>query len=82
MKKEINISFDRKYEQLRIFFDGSLHLHLKLIDLIGFQSWIHGSSEYYIEYTFTSGTKITSAYQDIERWKALLTILENQITVK
>lgn len=76
-----NITHDRKYEQFRIYFNGVLHLHLKLLDLTGFQSWIHGNSEHYIEYTFLNGSKITSAYQHRDTWESVLNLLSEHITV-
>lgn len=77
----MNITSERKYEQLRVYINGVLHLHLKLLDLIGFQSWIHGSNEYYIEYTFKDNTKITSAYQSKNMWMEILQHLSDEITV-
>lgn len=71
----------RKWEQLKIYINGSLHLYLKLQDLISIQSWVHSSCEYYIEYTFVSGTKLTSGYTSIEKWKEVLKILDENITV-
>lgn len=77
----MNITCNRKYEQLRIYFDGLLHLQLKLIDLIGFQSWIHGDNEYFIEYYFSSGTKITTAHGDRNKWESVLNCLDKNIIV-
>lgn len=77
----MNITCDRKYEQLRIYFNSVVHLHLKLLDLVGYQSWIHGEREYYIEYTFSGGVKITSAYQQRDTWISVLKILQDNITV-
>ena len=76
----ISITAERKYEQLRIYINGVLHLHIKLLDLIGFQSWIHGSNEHYIDYTFTTG-KITSAYADRGNWISILRLLNENVTV-
>lgn len=76
----MKITSIRKYEQLKIYFNGLLHLHLKLNDLVGIQSWIHGEKEYYIEYTFKEG-KVTSAYEDRGRWEEVLAILDKDITV-
>lgn len=76
------ITAKRKYEEFRIYFDDILHLQLKLNDLIGFQSWIHGEKEFYIEYYFINNSKITTAYGEKERWKTVLKLLEEHVTVK
>ena len=75
------ITSERKYEQFRVYFNGVLHLHIKLLELTGFQSWIHGSNEYFIEYTFNNGSKITSAYQHKETWIRVLEDLNKSVTV-
>jgi hypothetical protein len=75
------VTFERKYEQLRIYINGCVHIHLKLQDLIAFQSWVHGKSEFYIEYTYLGGTKVTSGYTEIEKWKSILKILDEQTSV-
>ena len=75
------ITFKRKYEQLRIYINGSIHLHLKLQDLIAFQSWIHGKQEFYIEYSYKDGAKVTSGYTEKEKWLKILEILDEQTTV-
>lgn len=77
----MEITSERKYEQFRIYFNGILHLHLKLLELVGFQSWIHGNKEHFIEYTFSNGTKITSAYQHRNIWESVLNELNKNITV-
>lgn len=74
------ITSKRHYEQLKIYINGCIHLHLKLLDLIGFQSWIHGEKEYFIEYYFSGGNKITTAYGEKDRWISILKILDENIT--
>ena len=76
----MDITAKRKYEQLKIYINGSLHLHLRLLDLIGIQSWIHGENEYFIEYYFTTG-KITTVYGDKELWVKMLDAVDKHITV-
>ena len=76
----MEITCKRQYEQIKFYIDGQLHLHLKLIDLIGFQSWIHGEKEYFIEYYYP-GTKITTVYGEKEKWSKVLCLLDNNITV-
>jgi hypothetical protein len=78
---KMEITHTRLYEQLKIYIDGKIHLHLKLLDLVGFQSWIHGSNEYFIEYYFSTRDKITTVYGTKEKWFAILDILDKAITV-
>lgn len=75
----MTVTSERKYEQLKILIDGAIHLQLKLNDLVGFQSWIHGEKEYYIEYYFTGGAKITTAYGEKERWCQILEVLYKKL---
>lgn len=75
----MKITHTRHYEQLKIYFGGILHLQIKLLDLIGFQSWVHGEKEYFIEYTFNHGTRITCAYSDRNRWEKVLQILDKHL---
>lgn len=77
----MKVTSKRQYEQLRIYINEILHLQLKLIDLIGFQSWIHGEKEYFIEYYFSGGAKITTAYGDKEKWVVILNCLDENVTV-
>jgi len=75
----MEITCKRQYEQFKIYINGQLHLQLKLLDLIGLQSWIHGENEYFIEFYFVSG-KITSAYGDKERWSKVLELIDNHVS--
>lgn len=73
----MEVTTKRSYEQLKVYINNSLHLNIKLKDLIGFQSWIHGDKEYYIEYTFVGSVVITTAYGEKEKWQKVLEILDN-----
>jgi hypothetical protein len=76
----MDITCSRLYEQFKVYINGQLHLQLKTIDLIGFQSWIHGEKEYFIEYYFTTG-KITTAYGEKDKWIKVLELLDKHLTV-
>lgn len=75
----MHITVKRDYEQLKIYIGDILHLQLKLMDLIGFQSWIHGANEYFIEFYYPT-TKITIVYGTKEKWICILKILDVNIT--
>lgn len=70
----------RQYEQLKIYINGHIHLYLKLLDLICFQSWIHGENEYFIEFYFSNANKITLVYGTKDKWIKVLEILDKNIT--
>lgn len=76
----MEVTCKRQYERLKVYINGQLHLHLKLLDLIGFQSWIHGDKEHFIEYYFASG-KITTVYGNKEIWDKILDLLDNNLNV-
>jgi len=75
MKTKPVITCTRKYEILRIFINDHLHVQLKLQDMIGLQSWVHGEKEFYIEYYFSNGAPITTAYGERELWEQVLALL-------
>lgn len=77
----MEITHKRHYEQIKIYINGVLHLQFKLLDFVGLQSWIHGEREYFIEYYFSGGSKITTAYSDKEKWKLVLEEIDKAITV-
>lgn len=76
----MEVTYKRTYERIRLYMNGKLHLHLKLLDLVGFQSWIHGETEYFIEYYFETRDKITTVYGSRELWEKVLDILDQHIT--
>ena len=72
----MEINHKRKYEQLKIYINGLIHLNIKLLDLLGFQTWIHGEKEYFVEYYYKDGSKITTAYGEKDIWEKVLKIIE------
>lgn len=77
----MNITTVRNYEQLKVYFNDKIHLHLKLTNLIGFQSWAQGENEYFIEYYFSKGAKITTTYEKKEIWIKVLELIDKSITI-
>lgn len=71
-----SVTVKRSYERLKIYINGQLHIQIKLLDIVGFQSWIHGESEYFIEYYFSTRDKITTVYGQKELWSDVLKILD------
>lgn len=74
------MTYKRSYEQLKVYINDELHLLIKLLDLVGFQTWIHGESEYFIEYYFSSRDKITTVYGTRELFSKVLKILDETVT--
>jgi len=64
---------------LKVYFNESLHLTLKLDDLIGIQSWIEGdiNKKYFIEY-YLKDNSIQCEYNVIEKWLTILDLLDKE----
>lgn len=77
----MTVTCTRKYEQLKIHINGQLHLYIKLLDLVGFQTWIHGENEHFIEFYFSTRDKITTVYGRKELWLEVLALLDKHIDV-
>lgn len=59
------------YNCLKVYFLDTLHLRIKLSELIGVQSWRTGDKNFSIEYTMIGGS-VTTEYDCPEKWKAIL----------
>lgn len=75
----MEVTFKRHYEMIKLYINGHLHLQLKLLDLVGFQTWVHGEGEHFIEYYFSTGNKVTSVYENKELWSTILDILDKHL---
>ena len=77
---KIELKINKK--QIKIYIDDILHLSIVREELISIQSWIMGYDgyrKYHIEYTTKTNT-IESEYDNIEKWKKILKLLdENEI---
>lgn len=71
------ITLKIEFGVLKIFFGESLHLYLNKDKLLGIQSWIY-DEKYLIEYTLIGNT-IESEYNDIEKWKYILKLLNENL---
>lgn len=70
----MKITSDSKGESLKIYIDGILHLSLIIQDL-QIQSWRKTRDWFIIEFKTSKGI-ITSEYNDIEKWKSVLKIID------
>lgn len=60
---------------VKIYIDDLLHLSFKQQDFAGIQSWKEGANWYDIEY-YLGDTKILCAYDDFDKWKAILKLID------
>lgn len=64
---------------IKIFINSLVHLALKKESVVGFQSWIEGKGiedkNYHIEFYLIKKT-IRVEYDQIEKWKAILKLIE------
>jgi hypothetical protein len=69
--------YDLKIEKnaLKIYINDILHISIKRSSILGYQSWINApAGMYFIEYT-TDGREILTEYDDVEKWKSILKLL-------
>lgn len=77
----MNITAKKRHqEELKIYIDGTLHLSLKTRDIVAIQSWI-SENEYCIEFSYSSGCQVRSAYSSKEKWTEVLKIVDKNIGV-
>ncbi len=75
MKVELKI----KGSDVKIYIDGILHLRFVQQQLIGIQSWKEGPSWFSIEYYFKEAKPILCAYDNIDKWKAVLKQIDEKL---
>lgn len=73
----MKIRYSTKSAGLKIYFDEILHLNIvDISDLTAVQSWKAGENNYWIQYYMAKGNDIKSQYNDIEKWKSILDIID------
>jgi hypothetical protein len=73
-KRKMKITSDSKGESLKIYINDILHLSL-IIDGLQIQSWRKNMNWFIIEFTTKKGV-IISEYNDIEKWKSVLSLVD------
>lgn len=76
MKNTYSLKILKK--QVKIYINNIIHLAIKQDELIGIHSWLMGYNDdrkYCIEFTTKTNT-IISEYDEIEKWKAILALLD------
>ncbi len=69
------IKLETNFYSLKIFIDNTLHLSLKIKDVVAVHSWIHRQNKYIIEFTLQT-TTVKCEYQDKAIWQEILKQLE------
>jgi hypothetical protein len=54
---------------------GLIHVHIRMSDYIGFQSWMNGDKNYAVEFTLRGGDLLCE-YDSRDKWEAVLRGLE------
>lgn len=67
------------YDLTKVLFNGTVHLAFVRREVVGFQSW-RSVGVYSIELTFRGGATITTEYDDIEKWKRVVSLIEDELT--
>ncbi len=79
MKNKIEVS--KGYGSLRIHINGILHLAITTKNHDGVQSWYEGNKKrlYFIEFYRKKGSPILLEYTEVENWKNILTLLDENL---
>jgi len=63
---------------VKIFINGLLHLSIKKGKTISIQTWIM-NDYYFIEYTLEGGETILSEYDEIDKWKSIIELINKHV---
>lgn len=64
---------------VKIYFNGVPHLVFVRRDAVGFQAW-KWPAFWAIELTFRNGAVIVTDYDDAEKWKRVIELIEDELT--
>jgi hypothetical protein len=73
------ISKQVTYDLTKIYFGEVCHLAFVRKELVGFQAW-KSEGCYSLEITFRGGAAITTEYDDAEKWKRVIALVEESAT--
>lgn len=78
-KGVIKYSIKVDSNQCKIYINGILHISFKVSEFIGVYTYVEGgyNKEYYIDFQFKS-TILTTQYNRIDKWKAIISLLEKE----
>lgn len=66
------------YELTRIYFDGIVQLAFARREVVGFQCW-KSAGVFTLELTFRDGAAMTVEYDDPEKWKTVVGLIEDTL---
>lgn len=67
------------YDLTKIYFGDTVHLAFVRREVVGFQSW-KSVGVYSIELMFRNGAAITTEYDDRDKWKRVVALIEDDLT--
>lgn len=73
MKNTYNLTFQNGY--IKIYINDLLHVYFKSSNLVHIQTWV-ADSKFAIEYTFREGENLFSEYDEIDKWKEVIKLLD------
>lgn len=76
----MNITSKTTFELTKIYFGDICHLVMVRAEVVGFQTWRTYQGVYSIEITFRSGATILTEYDQEDKWKTVISILEENLT--
>lgn len=81
MKNSVKILGFRDQFTFKIYINDLLHLELRMTNHDGIQSWLEGSKTqmYFIKFYRKTGSPILLEYENIEHWKTILKIIDEQM---
>jgi len=67
------------YDLARIYFGETVHLAFVPREVVGFQTW-KAAVVCSIELTFRNGAAITTEYDDPDKWRQVIALIEDTLT--
>lgn len=77
--KDSDIICKRRFYDLKIYIKQILHLHIRVDDFIGIQSWYDRMGVYYIELYFKNSNTINLEYSEENVWLKILLLFDTNI---
>lgn len=74
-----NISKKVTYDLTKIYFGDTAHLAFVRREVVGFQSW-KSDGMFSIELTFRGGATILAEYDEPDKWKEVIALIESSLT--
>ena len=67
-----NLTVENVCGDVRVMFDGVVHIHFRFDDYRGLQSWKHSATHYCIQITLADDATIKAGYDGREKWEAVI----------